>query len=124
MSTESQFDEMALSNVHLPQKITTGLAQHGFGALHAGVRQGVGPGGGVDGDAVGLEHALDAEDVVGIADGNAVFESAGVEDAGNAMGGFGGVGALGFRNQAGFGDAAMDAVLRSYAPFTEAGIAA
>src|SRR5882724_2737323 len=124
MSTESQFDEMALSNVHLPQEITTGLAQHGFGALHACVREGVGTRGSVDGDAVGLEHAFDSEDVVGIADGNAVFQAAGVEDAGNAMSGLCGVRALGFGNQAGFGDAAMDEVLRSYAAFTEAGIAA
>ena len=72
------------------------------------------PGRGVDrGDSFILEQFADAEDVIGVAHGDATVQVVGAHDYGDAGSGFGSIAALSLGDQAAFGDAAAHQVIAS-----------
>ena len=72
------------------------------------------PGRGVDrGDSLVFEQFADAEDVIGVAHGDATVQVVGTHDYGDAGSGFGSIAALGLGDQAAFGNAAAHQVIAS-----------
>src|SRR5437879_6221454 len=93
----SATDETVSSHTELPQQIAAGFPHCRIGALQGAVRARVRPGRHVHGtDALVLEQSLDAEYVIGVADGHATVQSVGAHDHSYTHGRLSSVGTLGF----------------------------
>src|SRR6266700_977876 len=113
-----------LRQMHHPQRIAGNLMEHRFLPLPESLRLGVRTGSTINDDSLAAEHALDAENVVAIAHGQARMHAVDVHDSGNTTRRLGSIRALGLSDELSIGNTQRLQILTTHHAFGEFGIAA